>query len=42
MTPACGLAGRPARRFAFRLALALGQVNPDAMLARLPQRVWSE
>lgn len=32
----------PARRFAFRLALALGQVNPDAMLARLPQRVWSE
>lgn len=32
----------PARRFAFRLALALGQSNPDAMLARLPWRVWSE
>lgn len=32
----------PIRRFAFRLALALGQPNPDSMLARLPQRVWSE
>ena len=32
----------PVRRFAFRLALALGQPNPDAMLARLPHRVWQE
>lgn len=32
----------PARRFAFRLALALGQPNPDAMLARLPWRIWQE
>lgn len=32
----------PVRRFAFRLALALGQPNPDAMLARLPWRVWRE
>lgn len=30
------------RRFAFRLALALGQSNPDAMLARMPHRVWLE
>jgi len=32
----------PARRFAFRLALALGYLNPDAMLARMPYRIWSE
>lgn len=32
----------PSRRFAFRLALAAGEINPDAMLARLPQRIWSE
>lgn len=32
----------PTRRFAFRLALALGQPNPDAMLARMPWRIWRE
>ena len=32
----------PARRFAFRLALALGLPNPDAMLAHLPQRIYRE
>lgn len=32
----------PSRRFAFRLAKALGQANPDAMLARLPHRIWRE
>ncbi len=26
--------------FAYRLALALGQPNPEAMLARMPYRVW--
>jgi hypothetical protein len=30
------------RRFAFRLALALGEPNPDAMLARMPNRVFKE
>ena len=30
------------RRFAYRLALALGQSNPDAMLARMPYRVFCE
>jgi len=28
------------RRFAFRLALELGQPNPDAMLAEMPSRVF--
>jgi len=32
----------PARRFAYRLALALGESNPDAMLARMPHRVFLE
>lgn len=32
----------PARRFAYRLALALGEPNPDAMLARLPFRIFKE
>lgn len=32
----------PGRRFAFRLALVLGQPNPDAMLARIPWRIWRE
>jgi hypothetical protein len=32
----------PARRFAYRLALALGKANPDAMLAQLPHRVFVE
>ncbi len=27
-------------RFKYRLALALGYANPDAMLARMPYRVW--
>lgn len=31
-----------ARRFAFRLALALGQPNPDAMLEEIPARVLAE
>jgi len=30
------------RQFEFRLALALGWVNPDAMLAAMPQRVYRE
>jgi hypothetical protein len=30
----------PARRFAYRLALALEQPNPEAMLARMPWRVF--
>jgi len=33
---------KPERRFAFRLALALEQPNPDAMLAEIPWRVWQE
>jgi len=33
---------RPARRFAFRLALALGHANPDAMLACMPFRIYRE
>ncbi len=33
---------KPARRFAFRLALALGCPNPDAMLAQMPYRVFQE
>ena len=32
----------PARRFAFRLALALGESNPDALLAQLPYRVFRD
>ena len=32
----------PARRFAYRLALALGESNPDAMLVRMPHRVFLE
>ena len=32
----------PTRRFAFRLALAAGEVNPDAMLVQLPWRIWRE
>ena len=32
----------PERRFAYRLALALGQPNVDAMLARIPWRQWQE
>lgn len=31
-----------ARRFAFRLALALGQPNPDRMLEEMPARILSE
>jgi hypothetical protein len=31
-----------ARRFAFRLALALGQPNPDALLSEIPARILSE
>ena len=30
------------RRLAFRLALALGYANPDAMLAEMPDRIWRE
>lgn len=30
------------RRFSYRLALALGQPNPDVMLARMPWRIWRE
>ena len=30
------------RRFAFRLALALGFPNPEAMLARMPYRIYRE
>jgi len=33
---------RPERRFAFRLAYATGWVNPDAMLAAIPWRIWQE
>lgn len=32
----------PARRFAYRLALALGEPNPDGMLARMPYRIYRE
>lgn len=32
----------PVRRFAYRLALALGEPNPDVMLARMPSHVWQE
>lgn len=32
----------PTRRFAFRLALALGEPNPDRMLSKMPHRVWRE
>jgi len=32
----------PARRFAYRLALALGKPNPDGMLARMPYRIYRE
>jgi hypothetical protein len=32
----------PARRFKFRLALALRQPNPDAMLAVMPYRVYQD
>ena len=34
----------PARQFVFRLALASGYwtYNPDAMLARMPYRIWRE
>lgn len=32
----------PGRRFAFCLALALGQLNPDAMLAQMPLRIYRE
>jgi len=32
----------PTRRFAYRLALALGQPNPDVMLAQMPWRVFVE
>ena len=32
----------PTRRFAFRLALSLGQPNPDAMLSRMPARIFLE
>lgn len=28
------------RRFAYRLALALGQQNPDAMLDTMPYAIW--
>jgi hypothetical protein len=31
-----------ARRFSFRLALALGHPNPDAMLAVMPYRIWQD
>lgn len=31
-----------ARRFAFRLALALGQSNPDKMLCEIPHRILME
>ena len=33
---------RPHRRFAFRLALALGRLDVDAMLASLPVSKWRE
>lgn len=32
----------PHRQFAFRLALALGYANPDAMLAEIPERILQE
>jgi hypothetical protein len=32
----------PARRFAFKLALAFGYPNPDRMLAEMPFRIWRE
>lgn len=32
----------PVRRFAYRLALALGQPNPEAMLATMPYRIFTE
>lgn len=32
----------PARRFVFRLALALGEPNPDRMLAQMPLRIFRE
>ena len=32
----------PTRRFAFRLALALGIPNPDALLAHLPYQVFRD
>lgn len=30
------------RRFSYRLALRLGNQNPDAMLATMPYRIWLE
>lgn len=32
----------PARRFKFRLALALRESNPDVMLAKMPYRVYQD
>lgn len=32
----------PERRFAFRLALALGYANPEYMLASMPWRIWQD
>ena len=32
----------PVRLFVFRLALALGYANPDAMLAEMPVRIFRE
>lgn len=32
----------PARRFKFRLALALRQLNPDVMLAMMPYRTYQD
>ena len=40
MTPAEAREHR--RRFAFRLALALGQPNPDAMLSGMPDRIFTD